>query len=181
VAAQQMDLRSAEGRAPDERPAKARRARKAAKAPARAGEQQLDLGGVAGRSAGDEVGRAGRKVDKAERPRSYRQRLGALGEERAAEWYQEAGYEVVARNWRCREGEIDLVVVGRGCVVICEVKTRSSDRFGVPAEAVTPTKQARLRVLAAQFLRDQPQAQNRLRFDVASVRSGKVDVIEDAF
>jgi putative endonuclease len=61
------------------------------------------------------------------------------------------------------------------------VKTRSSDRFGVPAEAVTPTKQARLRVLAAQFLRDQPQAQNRLRFDVASVRSGKVDVIEDAF
>jgi putative endonuclease len=168
VAEQLLDLRGADERPLDEEPAPPKRAR-ARKATRTAPQVE------------GEAGKAARKVEKAERPRSYRQRLGALGEERAAEWYQEAGYEVVARNWRCREGEIDLVVVGRGCVVICEVKTRSSDRFGVPAEAVTPTKQARLRVLAAQFLRDQPQAQNRLRFDVASVRSGKVDVIEDAF
>jgi putative endonuclease len=181
VAEQQLELRTEEERSLEERSVKARRARKAVKAAARAGDQQLDLGGPEGGSAGDEADKAGRRVEKAGRPRSYRQRLGALGEERAAEWYRDGGYEVVARNWRCHEGEIDLVAVGRGCVVICEVKTRSSDRFGVPAEAVTPAKQARLRGLAAQFLRERPQALQRLRFDVASVRSGKVDVIEGAF
>ena len=74
------------------------------------------------------------------------------GEGLAAEWYVEHGYDVVARNWRCREGEIDLVVAGHGAVVFCEVKARSSDRYGLPAEAVTPAKQRRLRQLAARFL-----------------------------
>jgi putative endonuclease len=142
---------------------------RSAKASRRAGEAvALQAPTAAATTTGDE-------------PSGYRQRLGAIGEQRAAEWYGEAGYEVVARNWRCREGEIDLVAVGRGAVVFCEVKTRTSDRFGVPAEAVTPLKQARLRALAAQFLRDHPQPSQRLRFDVASVRSGKVDVIEGAF
>jgi putative endonuclease len=141
------------------------------------GEGQLVMPGVGEASAGEAVP----KDATAGEPKGYRQRLGALGEERAAAWYTEAGYEVVARNWRCREGEIDLVAVGKGVVVFCEVKTRTSDRFGLPAEAVTPLKQARLRALATQFLRDRPQAVHRLRFDVASVRPGEVDVMEAAF
>ena len=67
-----------------------------------------------------------------------------------------AGYEVVARNWRCAEGELDLVVGRPGELVFCEVKTRTSDRFGVPAEAVTIAKQRRLRTLAASFLAEHP-------------------------
>jgi putative endonuclease len=118
-------------------------------------------------------------------PRPHRQRLGARGEQLAADWYAAHGYTVVARNWRCRDGELDLVVARDGELVFCEVKTRSSDRFGVPAEAVTPAKQRRLRVLAARYLAagsDPPGVGRRgIRFDVASVMAGKVEVIEAAF
>lgn len=117
--------------------------------------------------------------------RAYRQRLGARGEDRAADWYRAAGYEVVARNWRCAEGELDLVVAQPGQLVFCEVKTRTSDRFGVPAEAVTSAKQRRLRTLAARFLAEHPQgvgsAARSIRFDVVAVTGSTVDVIEAAF
>ena len=115
----------------------------------------------------------------------HRQRLGARGEQIVADWYVARGYQVVARNWRCREGEIDLVVWSRRRdLVFCEVKTRSSTRFGVPAEAVTAAKQQRLRVLATRFLADhdtQVAGRRGLRFDVASVIAGRVEVIEGAF
>jgi putative endonuclease len=117
--------------------------------------------------------------------RAYRQRLGARGEDRAADWYRSAGYDVVARNWRCAEGELDLVVGRPGELVFCEVKTRASDRFGVPAEAVTVAKQRRLRTLAARFLADHPLAAGvaarSIRFDVVAVSGSTVDVIEAAF
>ncbi len=120
-----------------------------------------------------------------DRGRGYRQRLGARGEDRAADWYRAAGYEVVARNWRCAEGELDLVVGRPGELVFCEVKTRTSDRFGVPAEAVTIAKQRRLRTLAASFLADHPldagAAGRSIRFDVVAVRGSTLDVIEAAF
>ncbi|MCU1372249.1 MAG: hypothetical protein JWO77_3443 [Ilumatobacteraceae bacterium] len=112
-----------------------------------------------------------------------RLRLGAAGEERAAAWYRQHGYAVVARNWRCREGEIDLVCARAGTLVICEVKTRSSLAYGHPAEAVTPTKQRRLRTLARLWLaaQDPPVRARTIRFDVAAVLPGEVDVIESAF
>jgi putative endonuclease len=117
--------------------------------------------------------------------RAYRQRLGARGEDRAADWYRAAGYDVVARNWRCAEGELDLVVGRPGELVFCEVKTRSSDRFGVPAAAVTIAKQRRLRTLAARFLADQSldavTVGRSVRFDVVAVSGSTVDVIEAAF
>jgi putative endonuclease len=117
--------------------------------------------------------------------RPYRQRLGARGEDRAADWYRAAGYEVIARNWRCPEGELDLVVSLPGELVFCEVKTRSSDRFGVPAEAVTAAKQRRLRALAARFLAEHPAVAGSvvgsIRFDVVAVTGPTVDVIEAAF
>jgi putative endonuclease len=112
---------------------------------------------------------------------AYRQRLGAAGEDLAARWYEQAGYQVVARNWRCRDGELDLVLRSRRTVVFCEVKTRTSDRFGTPAEAVTMTKQRRIRGLAARFLRENPQHCQAIRFDVVAVLGGKVEVVEDAF
>ena len=114
-------------------------------------------------------------------------RVGAAGEHAAAEWYSSKGYAVVARNWRDPGGELDLVVARSRELVFCEVKTRTSDRFGVPAEAVTPAKQRRLRALAARFLAsgsappvpsDGPRT---LRFDVVCVLAGEISVIEAAF
>lgn len=109
-----------------------------------------------------------------------RRGLGASGEDLAAEWYEARGYEVLDRNWRCREGELDLVLVGHGSVVFCEVKTRRGDRFGAPFEAVTIAKQRRVRVLAVRWLREHSQHGAALRFDVASVvaRRGYAPVIE---
>lgn len=120
---------------------------------------------------------------------AHRRRLGERGERLAAAWYESRGYTVVARNWRCREGEIDLVVARPGELVFCEVKARSSDRFGTPAEAVTPAKQRRLRLLAARFLAGHDGGAGapgrgggrQVRFDVAAVTGGRVEVIEAAF
>jgi putative endonuclease len=109
-------------------------------------------------------------------------RLGIDGEAVVARWYTERGYEVLARNWRCRAGEIDLVLTRRREIVVCEVKTRSSDRYGSPFEAVGRTKQARLRRLAAQWLREEaPFRPISVRFDVAGVVGRRVEVIESAF
>jgi putative endonuclease len=111
-----------------------------------------------------------------------RQRIGAEGERAAAAWYAARGYELLAQNWRCREGELDLVLRTGRLLVFCEVKTRSSDRFGTPAEAVTWTKQRKVRLVASRYLDDPPFRFSGLRFDVAVVdRAGTVEVIEAAF
>ena len=112
---------------------------------------------------------------------AQRRALGALGEDMAADWYVARGYEVLARNWRCREGEIDLIVRQQRTIVFCEVKTRSSTAFGLPAEAVTYEKRARLRHLAAKWLDESPVRPLRIRFDVAAVLDGHLEVLEGCF
>jgi putative endonuclease len=111
-----------------------------------------------------------------------RRALGADGEAAVARWYEKRGYEVVARNWRCRDGELDLVVRQARTFVFCEVKSRTSTAFGAPVEAVTREKQARLRRLAARWLEDAaPVRPAQIRFDVASVLAGDIEVVEGAF
>ncbi len=110
-----------------------------------------------------------------------RRRLGTRGEDLAAAWYEAQGYEVLDRNWRCRLGELDLVVRRGRTVVFCEVKARSSDAFGSPAEAVTPAKRQRIRHLAARWLEEGRPRPAEIRFDVVGVLRGQVEVIEGAF
>ncbi len=122
-------------------------------------------------------------------PRSdQRQALGRAGEDRVVQHYQDLGFEVLDRNWRDgRRGELDLVV-GKGLLVVaCEVKTRRSDAFGDPLEAVTPAKQQRLRRLASAWMaanRDRvPPGRPELRIDVAAVRLDRdvsVEIVEGA-
>ena len=93
---------------------------------------------------------------------------------------------MLARNWRVREGELDVVARSDTTIVFCEVKTRRSDAFGLPAEAVTPAKQARIRRLAVQWLADNGERADVLRFDVAAVKpDGRgrwiVEMLEGAF
>ncbi|MEY2458314.1 MAG: putative endonuclease [Acidimicrobiaceae bacterium] len=110
-----------------------------------------------------------------------RRALGIAGEDAAAAWYEANGYEVVARNWQCREGELDLVVRRNRTIVFCEVKTRATDAFGSPAEAVNHLKRQRLRVLAGKWLEEYPVPMREIRFDVVSVVGTDVEVIEGAF
>lgn len=108
-------------------------------------------------------------------------RLGAHGEGLVARRYELDGYRVLARNWRCPVGELDLVLARGALVVVCEVKTRSSARFGSGLEAVDRAKQRRLRRLAALWVATEaPFRPESVRIDVAAVTGGRVEVVHGA-
>lgn len=120
-----------------------------------------------------------------DRPSYSSRLLGEYGEDRAQRWYLERGYVLYDRNWRCADGELDLVL-GHGegvehTIVFCEVKTRTNHRFGSPFEAVGRDKQRRLRKLAMLWLAAHGASARHLRFDVVAVVSGRVEVLQDAF
>lgn len=96
--------------------------------------------------------------------------VGAYGERVAARHLQEAGLVVLARNWRCRDGEIDIVARDGDTLVFCEVKTRRSDAYGTPAESLVAAKVARLRRLAGRWIAASGVHSPAVRFDVVSVR-----------
>lgn len=108
--------------------------------------------------------------------------LGRAAEETVAARYEAAGYAVLERNWRCSLGEIDLVCRRGRLLVLCEVKARSSDRFGTGLEAVRRDKVARLRRLGACYLAGCREPGLQVRFDVASLGpTGPPVVVEGAF
>ena len=128
----------------------------------------------------------GTAVDPMTGPGQDRRSVGAAGEEATLRRYLDQDYELVARNWRCPIGEIDLVLSRSGLLVFCEVKTRLGARFGGGYEAVTWRKQRKLRQLAEVFLLTRRIDPSRIRFDVASVIAGpgravSVEIFEDAF
>jgi putative endonuclease len=97
--------------------------------------------------------------------------LGRGGEDRAAAYLRSRGYTVLDRNWRIREGEIDLVAAAGGELVVVEVKTRRSEGFGHPFEAIDRRKQSRLWRLAIAWIAAHPdEAQGRrLRLDAIAI------------
>lgn len=103
-----------------------------------------------------------------------RTELGALGEQIAVEYLQSLGLQIVARNWRCRYGELDVIAAdGSDTVVFVEVKTRTGDGFGGVEQAVTPAKVRRLRRLAGLWLAGQDSGWAQVRLDVIGVRTGR--------
>ncbi|MGH3911126.1 MAG: YraN family protein [Pseudonocardiaceae bacterium] len=95
--------------------------------------------------------------------------LGRWGEDLAADYLTAAGLVVLSRNWRCREGELDLVATDRERLIVCEVKTRSGTGYGEPSEGVTPAKAARIRRITASWLRAHRVGWCEIRFDVLAV------------
>ena len=95
--------------------------------------------------------------------------VGKFGEDVAVQRLSAAGLRILDRNWRCAEGEIDIVAADGDVLVICEVKTRSGLAYGDPAEAVIAAKAARLRRLALRWLAAHDLAWADLRFDVVTV------------
>jgi putative endonuclease len=99
--------------------------------------------------------------------------LGRRGEEAAARYLTAAGYRILDRNWRCSEGELDIVARDGGELVICEVKTRTTETYGTPFEAVGRAKLTRLRRLAHAWLAAHGTGRMPFRIDVLGlVRDG---------
>lgn len=107
--------------------------------------------------------------------------LGRRGERLAADYLIERGITILERNWRCSQGELDLVALDRGTLVFVEVKTRSGVRYGHPFEAITAQKLARLRRLAGAWRAAHPEPRIAgLRLDAVAVvaERGAEPVIE---
>ncbi|WBB81930.1 YraN family protein [Micromonospora sp. WMMD882] len=115
-----------------------------------------------------------------------RQAVGAYGERCAVRHLIGAGLRPVARNWRCPDGEIDIIAWDGEVLAFCEVKTRRSETYGSPVEAVVPAKARRLRGLAVRWLAESGTSADELRFDVLAVllpRGGaaRVEHLKGAF
>jgi putative endonuclease len=95
--------------------------------------------------------------------------LGRQGEQLAAEFLTDAGLQLLERNWRCPDGEIDIVALDGGTLVVCEVKTRSGVAYGTPLEAVTRQKSRRLRKLAIRWVTAHSMFFAQIRIDVVGV------------
>lgn len=112
--------------------------------------------------------------------------LGKSGEETAVNLLKENGYKILARNYRTKLGEVDIVALDKDTLCFIEVKTRHSDRFGLPKEAVSASKQRQISKVALLFLKENNLLDKKARFDVVSViysqkQRPRLDLIKDAF
>lgn len=104
--------------------------------------------------------------------------LGRRGEKLAADHLVATGYEIVDRNWRCKQGEIDIVAFKDGEIIFVEVKTRSSLAFGHPLEAITVAKLARLRRLAVAWCDAHPDRRAPVRIDAIAILAPMRGLVE---
>jgi len=115
-----------------------------------------------------------------------RRERGALGEKIALDFLIERGFTILERNFRCREGEIDIIALQGDCLVFVEVRARSSPNMGTPEESITPAKGQRLVALAQTYLQSHKDLPTEWRIDVVAIdmnRQGKpsrVELIENA-
>ncbi|MBR1645567.1 MAG: YraN family protein [Selenomonadaceae bacterium] len=112
--------------------------------------------------------------------------LGNFGEDCAAKFLEEQGYTIVARNFRIRSAEIDIIAQIDGTIVFVEVKARSNIRHGLPSEAVTIRKQKKIIEATGVFLQDENFCDCACRFDVIEIfldgqRVVEINHIENAF
>lgn len=102
-------------------------------------------------------------------------RLGARGEQIAADHLTRSGWRILDRNWRCADGEIDIVAMDRRVLVVCEVKTRSGTGYGTPIEAISQQKWRRLRRLAVKWVVAHGLFVEQIRVDAIGVLRARDD------
>lgn len=111
--------------------------------------------------------------------------FGKAGEVRAADFLKKQGYKILARNYKTRLGEIDIIAQDKDALCFIEVKTRSSDKFGLPQEAVAWRKQGQMAKAALIFLKEKNLLNKKARFDIVALlngdNSGEFNLIKDAF
>jgi putative endonuclease len=106
-----------------------------------------------------------------------RQTTGQLGEKLAAEFLAKQGYQIIETNFRCKEGEVDIIAKDRDCLAFVEVRTKTSRMYGTPEESVTARKKEHLRNTAARYLEIHPEFSALWRIDFVAVEltgAGKV-------
>ena len=110
--------------------------------------------------------------------------LGKTGEKEACDFLAEKGYEILATNWRKEKAEVDIIAIKSNLLLLVEVKTRSTDYFGDPGEAVGKQKQ-RMLVKAAEAFLEENELNVEVRYDIVSIilndKAKKIVHIEDAF
>ncbi len=110
-----------------------------------------------------------------------RKEVGDLGEKLARDFLQKRGYDVFETNYRCPEGEIDIVARDGDCLVFVEVRTKTSSEFGTPEESITKTKGRRLVAVATSYLQSHTDLPPSCRIDIVAVeldRKGRLSRIE---
>lgn len=99
----------------------------------------------------------------------YKNTVGRLGEDAASKYLEDNGYKIIDRNYFCRFGEIDIVATDNNCLVFIEVKTRTSDKYGRPENAVNYWKKRHLELTARNYIDHKKKANFIARFDVVEV------------
>jgi putative endonuclease len=112
--------------------------------------------------------------------------LGAFGEDMACKYLSDCGYRVIERNFSCRAGEIDIIAINGETVVFIEVNTRSGDKYGLPAEAVSRAKQQKIVKTALYYMQGRSLLDYMCRFDVMEIlvddeNNHRINLITDAF
>ena len=107
--------------------------------------------------------------------------VGTEYEGKAAAYLESQGYHILARNYRCRLGEIDLIAQDGDYLVFCEVKYRKNKAYGYPSEAVTLSKQRTIRLVAQWYLKDSHCEGTYFRFDVIAILGDQLEHIRNAF
>lgn len=111
---------------------------------------------------------------------------GALGEKIAAEFLRKNGYNILTKNYRCQEGEIDIIAERQETLVFIEVRTKRSWRFGSPEESITQIKKERLKTLAERYGQEHEGLPSNWRIDLVAVEIGqgdrvkRIEIIENA-
>jgi len=116
---------------------------------------------------------------------NQRQKFGQQSEALTEKYLKKQGYKIIARNYRTKLGEIDIIAREKGTLVFVEVKARRSASFGSPKAAVTPHKQRKISMVALAYLKATQQLQTTARFDVVSVdyttAQPVIEIVKNAF
>ena len=115
-----------------------------------------------------------------------RRDVGILGEKLARDFLEKRGYQILQTNYRCPEGEIDIVASHKDSLVFVEVRTKKSLEFGTPEESITPAKMEKLRAVAARYQQTHDNLPDSWRIDVVAIeldhrdRISRIEIIENA-
>ena len=107
--------------------------------------------------------------------------MGGAGEKRAIEFVKKKGFKILKKNYKTPLGEIDIIAQDKDVIVFIEVKTRTSEEFGLPCQAVDKKKQEKYYKIATYYLQREKKMDSECRFDVVEVENGEINHIFNAF
>lgn len=107
--------------------------------------------------------------------------MGRVGEKRAVDFLKKKGFKILKTNYKTPVGEIDVIAQEKEVIVFIEVKTRSSDNYGAPSEAVDKRKQEKYYKTATYYLQREKKTESECRFDVIEIENGQINHIFNAF